>query len=177
MSFEIGSLITQTFVRHHITQAEVAHALHRSKSSINSYATGARDTPEDVMTDLAKYVDDYDFSASLAHEQYGTLKGMDSPIYGERPSELHDVQEAEELERQQSITSVELNRILANTQKPLNPEQHDLLKEYVFQMLDEIIAEIKYVTVLARFFLHESLAKLIKERHRAWIKAGLMKRE
>jgi transcriptional regulator with XRE-family HTH domain len=177
MGYEISSLMQATLKMMGISQTEVAHAIHRSKSAINSYATGARKTPEDVMTDLAKYVDDYDFSASLAHEQYGTLKGMDSPIYGERPSELHDVQEAEELERQQSISSVELNRILASTQRPLNPEQYDRIQEYAFQMLDEIITEIKLVTVLARTFLHESLTKLIRERHRTWVKAGLMKRE
>lgn len=175
MSINLGKELTNKFFNSGMKQSYVAHMLHVSKSTMSSYVTGTRDVPEDVMTKLAALFDDYDLSETLANRQYGTLKGMNSSLYGERPSELHDVQEAEEQERQQELSGIELNRILASTKKPLSTVQQRELKQYLFELLDEIIAEIKYAATLATFFLHVSLLKLIKERQREWIKKGLMK--
>ena len=158
--------------RKHIQQTHLARETHRAKSTINGYFNGIP-TPVEAMAELAAVINDSELSQQLAHESFGTLPNFSSDKYEESAFAMDVFQRKESNERkamkdQAELALTKLNHKLTETDK-------SVLAAYVNEFLDEILIELKIVSLISRK-IDISTSQLINKRVPYWINEDYLKK-
>ncbi|MEG0256431.1 MULTISPECIES: hypothetical protein [Lactobacillales] len=168
----ISPFLIEAVGRKHIQQTHLARETHRAKSTINGYFNGIP-TPVDAMVELAAVINDSELSQQLAHESFGTLPNFNSDKYEESAFAMDIFQRKESNERkamkdQAELALTKLNHKLTETDK-------SVLAAYVNEFLDEILIELKIVSLISRK-IDISTSQLINKRVPYWINEDYLKK-
>lgn len=168
----ISPFLIEASGRKHIQQTHLAKETHRAKSTVNGYFKGIP-TPVEAMVELSKVINDSELSQQLAHVNFGTLPNFSTAMYEESPLTMDILQRKESNERkamkdQAELALTKLNHKLTETDK-------SVLVAYVNEFLDEILIELKIVSLISRK-IDISTSQLINKRVPYWINEDYLKK-
>ncbi|TFJ43955.1 hypothetical protein CKN80_09345 [Carnobacterium divergens] len=157
--------------RKNIQQNFIARETHRAKSTINGYFNDVP-TPVDSMVELAAVINDSELSQQLAFEAFGVLPNFRSDKYEESAFAMDVFQRKESDERKAMKKQAEL--ALTKLNHKLTEADKSVLAAYANEFLDEILIEIKIVSLISRK-ISISTSQLINKRVPYWINEEYLK--
>ena len=166
----ISPFLIEASGRKHIQQTHLARETHRAKSTVNGYFNGIP-TPVEAMAELAAVINDSELSQQLAHESFGTLPNFNSDKYEESAFAMDVFQRKESNERKAMKEQAELALTILNHK--LTDSDKSVLAAYANEFLDEILIELKIVSLINRK-IDVSTNQLIKKRIPYWLSEGYL---
>lgn len=135
-----------------INQRAMAQDIHVSPQLLSHMLNGRRALGLERVVEIADYLQDPDLDFEVAAELFRTPKPLKRKRRDEHPISKMVGQDKEEMERMEIEKKFEIWDLLTINPEELLPEEIDHLKQYWFELSDEVRLEISVLTSMCNRF-------------------------
>lgn len=165
---KIVSMIKQSVNKQDLVQKTMAQDLHLSPQLFSHMLTGKRSMGLERTVEISEYLQDSDLDYDIAFELFQIPKPLKRNRRDNHPSTKMIGQDREEMERIEIEKRYDIWDLIGIPLEDITSEELSMIKVYLFEMKDEISAEIEvFNSICNRYGLNSrSIVKEAEQRER-----------